>query len=197
MGQGFPQELQKKFYNVLGVISKQTYKNAYLGIGNEYETYLLLDDSTVTIPTRIYFIDDEKAYDTLEDRDERLIYDCFFTRSSDGYVRQKHLRNLLAEDFPEWCMPYIWKLSSEYVVEILDDIYKGMRTRDNTQFRAFCANNPYMFRRFYTRMVSYWNEFYRQDCYRFHDYVGYRLYKECFGYNRKYERISLKEGEQL
>lgn len=94
-------------------------------------------------------------------------------------------------------MPYILKLSAEYVVEILDDIYKGLRTRDNTQFRAFCANNPYMFRRFYTRMVSYWNEFYRQDCYRFHDYVGYRLYKECFGYNRKYERISLKEGEQL
>lgn len=77
MDQGFPQELQKKFYNVLGVISKQTYKNAYLGIGNEYETYILLDGSTVTFPTRIYFKDDEKAYDTLEDRDERLIYDCF------------------------------------------------------------------------------------------------------------------------
>ena len=45
MGQGFPQELQKKFYNELGVISKQTYKNAYLGIGNEYETYILLDGS--------------------------------------------------------------------------------------------------------------------------------------------------------
>ena len=94
-------------------------------------------------------------------------------------------------------MPYILKLSAEYVMEILDDIYKGLRTRDNTQFRAFCANNPHMFRRSYTRMVSYWNEYYRYECYRFHDYVGYRLYKECFGYSRKYERLTLKEGEQL
>ena len=53
MGQGFPQELQKKFYNVLGVISKQTYNNVSCGMGDEYETYLLLDDSTVTFPVRI------------------------------------------------------------------------------------------------------------------------------------------------
>ena len=197
MGQGFPQELQKKFYNVPGKISKQTYNNVSCGIGDEYETYLLLDSSTGTIPARIYFIDDEKAYDKLEDKEEKLIYDCIFTRSCDGYVRQRHLRNILADDFPEWCMPYILKLSAEYVVEIIDDIYRGLRTRDNTQFRAFCANNPYMFRRSYTRMVSYWNEFYRQECHRFHDYVGYRLYKECFGYSRKYERLTLKEGEQL
>lgn len=197
MGQGFPQGLQKKFYNVQGKISKQTYNNVSCGIGDEYETYLLLDSSTVTIPARIYFIDDEKAYDELEDKEEKLIYDCIFTRSCDGYVRQRHLRNILADDFPEWCMPYIWKLSAEYVVEILDDIYKGLRTRDNTQFRAFCANNPHMFRCSYTRMVSYWNEYYRCECYRFHDYVGYRLYKECFGYSRKYERLPLKEGEQL
>lgn len=197
MGQGFPQELQKKFYNVPGKISKQTYNNVSCGIGDEYETYLLLDSSTGTIPARIYFIDDEKAYDELEDKEEKLIYDCIFTRSCDGYVRQRHLRNILADDFPEWCMPYILKLSAEYVVEIIDDIYRGLRTRDNTQFRAFCANNPYMFRRSYTRMVSYWNEFYRQECHRFHDYVGYRLYKECFGYSRKYERLTLKEGEQL
>ena len=197
MEQGFPQELQKKFYNVPGKISKQTYNNVSCGIGDEYETYLLLDSSTGTIPARIYFIDDEKAYDELEDKEEKLIYDCIFTRSCDGYVRQRHLRNILADDFPEWCMPYILKLSAEYVVEIIDDIYRGLRTRDNTQFRAFCANNPYMFRRSYTRMVSYWNEFYRQECHRFHDYVGYRLYKECFGYSRKYERLTLKEGEQL
>ena len=197
MDQGFPQGLQKKVYSVLGKISKKTYNNVSCGMGDEYETYLLLDSSTVTIPARIYFIDDEKAYDELEDKEEKLIYDCIFTRSCDGYVRQRHLRNILADDFPEWCMPYILKLSVEYVVEIVDDIYKGLRTRDNAQFRAFCANNPYMFRRSYTRMVSYWNEFYRQDSYNFHSYVGYRLYKECFGYSRKYERLTLKEGEQL
>lgn len=189
---GFPQELQNKVHNVLEKMCLKTYNNISHGITDEHETYLLLDGSTVTIPARIYFIDDEKVYDELEDREEKLIYGCIFSRSCDGYVRQRHLKNLLADDVPQWYMPYILKLSSEYVVEILDDIYENMKARDNTLFQAFCENNPYLFRRSYTRMVSYWNEYYRQECYRFHNYVGYRLYKECFGYSRKYGRLSLR-----
>lgn len=185
--QGFPQGLQNKVYNVLGKMCKQTYNNISHGFSDACtnEEYLLLDGSTVTIPARVYFIDDEKVYDELEDTEEKLIYSCIFSRSCDGYVRQKHLRNILCYDFPLWCMPYILKLSSEYVVEIAYDIYECMKARDNTLFQAFCENNPYMFRRSYTRMVSYWNEYYRQECYRFHNYVGYKLYKECFGYSRK------------
>jgi len=33
-------------------------------------------------------------------------------------------------------------------------------------------------------MISYWNEYYRYDCYRFKDYIGKKLYSECFGYNK-------------
>ncbi len=113
-----------------------------------------------------------------------------YTRSCDGYVRQRHLRRIMEDDFPQWCMPYILKLSSEYVVEIIDDIYDYMKTRDNTSFQVFCKNNPYIFRNSYSRMVSYWNEFYRCRCYKFHNYVGYRLYKECLGYSRKNDSLT-------
>lgn len=52
----------------------------------------------------------------------------------------------MENDFPQWCMPYILKVSSEYVVEIIDDVYEYMKTRNNTSFQMFCKNNPYIFR---------------------------------------------------
>lgn len=184
---GFLHELQNKVHKVLGKMCLKTYNNISHGISDECtnEEYLLLDSSTITFPYRVYFVDDEKIYNELEDKEEKYIYSCIFTRSCDGYVRQKYLREILENDFPQWCMPYILKMSSEYVVEIIDDIYEYMKTRDNTLFQIFCENNIYMFRRSYSRMVSYWNEYYRDSCNKFHNYVGYRLYAKCFGYSRK------------
>lgn len=196
--QGFPNELQRNVHNVLSVVSTQTYNNVSKGYTDEYnnEQYMLLDGSTITFPYRIYFMDDEIGYSKLQNHEDKLIYDCIFTRSCDGFVRQKHLKNLFVEDMPEWCMPYILKLSSEYVKEIVADIYNFMRDKDNSLFQAFCAINPYLFRYEYSRMTSYWNEFYRNDCYRFHDYVGYKLYKQCFGYSRRFDKLNRKLQRQ-
>lgn len=190
--EGFPIELQKVVHNVLGSISIQTYNNIAKGYTAEFnnEQYVLLDGSIITFPYRIYFIDDEIAYSKLKSNEEKMIYDCIFTRSCDGFVRQKHLKRLLIDDMPEWCMPYVLKLSSEYVKEIVEDIYGFMRDKDNSLFQVFCDINPYMFRYAYSRMTSYWNEFYRNDCYRFHDYVGYKLYKQCFGYSRRFDKLN-------
>lgn len=187
---GFPYQLQDYVHNVSDRICLKTYNNIPRGISDDCrnEEYLLLDGSTVSFPYRIYFMDDEMIYNELEDGEEKFIYSCIFTRSCDGYVRQRHLRKILTEDYPQWCMPYILKLSSEYVIEIINDIYEYMEIGDNTLFQLFCANNPYMFRYSYSRMASYWNEYYRGCCYKFHNYVGYRLYKQCFGYSKKYDK---------
>ena len=189
---GFPLELQSELHNVLRVISTQTYNNFSKGYTEEdnNEEYVLLDGSIIAFPYRVYFLDDESIYSKFNSREERLIYDCIFSRSYDGYVREKHLKNLLIDDMPEWCMPYVLKLSSEYVKEIVEDIYIFMNDKDNILFQAFCDLNPYMFRYAYSRMTSYWNEFYRSDCYRFHNYVGYKLYKNCFNYSRRFERLN-------
>lgn len=189
--QGFPIELQKEVHNVLRIISTKTYNDISIGYTDEYnnEQYILLDGSIITFPYRIYFVDDENAYSMLNSKKEKRIYDCIFSRSCDGFVRQKHLNNLLVDDLPEWCMPYVLKLSSEYVIEILDDIYGFMSNRDNSLFQVFCELNPYMFRYAYSRMTSYWNEFYRNDCYKFHDYIGYKLFNQCFGYSKRYDNL--------
>lgn len=189
---GFPCELQEMVHTVLDVISLKTYNNISMGYTDEFnnEEYILLDGSAICFPYRIYFFDDVKAYNKLISKEEKYIYDCIFTRSCDGYVRQKHLNNILIDDMPEWCMPYILKLSSEYVEEIVSDIYNYMELRDNSVFQMFCENNPYMFRYAYSRMTSYWNEYYRGKYYKFHNYVGYKLYKECFGYSRKFDNLN-------
>ena len=188
--EGFPVYLSTALHHVLENMSKATYNNISIGYTNESnnEQFELLDGSMIQFPYRIYFVDDDELYHRLSAQEERLIYHCIFTRSCDGHIREKHLRAILDVDYPEWCMPYILKLSAEYVVEILDIIYVSLKDKDNLLFQAFCQNNPYIFRYYHNRMISYWNEFYREQCYRYHDYVGYKLYKECLGYTRRNDR---------
>lgn len=189
--QGFPLELSGTLHKVLGVISSQTYNNISKGYieGDNNEEYILLDGSNITFPYRIYYVDNECVYNKLDSIEEKLIYDCIFSRSSNGHVREKHLRNLLIDEMPDWCMPYILKLSSEYVKEIVEVIYIYMSDKDNSLFRAFCEMNPYMFRYSYSRMTSYWNEYYRCECFEFHNYVGYKLYKKCLNYSRRFDKL--------
>ncbi len=189
--EGFPICLQDKLHTVLGRVSTKTYNNTSLGYTDtpNNEQFALLDGSMIQFPYRIYFIDDGLS-DWLYGVEEQLIYHCIFTRSCDGYVREKHLKAILEMDYPDWCMPYVLKLSSEYVVEILNVIYASMRNADNSLFQAFCQNNPYLLKCYHSRMISYWNEYYRKQWYRYHDYVGYKLYKECFGYMKSNDDCS-------
>lgn len=189
--EGFPVYLRKEVHNVLGVLSTKTYNNVRNGcLDMDWnEDYILLDGSKIAFPYRIYFLDEQEAYDKLNTKEEKMIYHCIFTRSCDGYVREKHLKAILEGDFAEWCFPYILKLSGEYVVELLEIIYAAFRNRDNSLFQAFCMNNPYVFRYCHSRMISYWNEYYRGKYPKYRNYVGRFLYRECFGYTKDYDRL--------
>lgn len=189
---GFPRYMSEEMHNVLRNISIKTYNNVSIGYteSNSNEECQLLDGSVIEYPYRMYFVDDENLYHNLRSKEEQLIYHCIFTRSCNGYVREKHLKAILEEDFPEWCIPYILKLSSEYIVEIVELIYEFLKEKDNSMFQAVCQNNPYLFRYYHSRMISYWNEFYRDYCNQYHNYVGHKLYKECFGYQKRMDFIT-------
>ncbi|WP_162921657.1 hypothetical protein [Listeria costaricensis] len=112
---------------------------------------------------------------------------AIFSRSYDGFVRQKHLHVLTTTDFPEWAraIPYIVKICDEYVVEILQMVYQDWARRDTTLLKKFCATSQSVCYRSYQRMVSYWNEYYRNDCFKFQKYVGRKLFMEYFGMTHK------------
>ena len=121
--EGFPKELNNACLHTVPKISNKTVNNVSCGILDEYnsdkETYYLTDGSEIRFPYRIYFEDDDNAYKELNGL-EKSIYDCIFTRHCHGRIREKHLRNLLTAGMNEWFMPYILRLSSEYVIEMFD-----------------------------------------------------------------------------
>jgi len=90
----------------------------------------------------------------------------------------------LSVDFPDWSIPYIVKVCDEYVIEILQLVYEELKGKDTEAIKYFCKNNRQAFCKSYNRMISYWNEFYRNDCYRYENYIGSKLFIECFGAKR-------------
>lgn len=111
---------------------------------------------------------------------QALIFHAFLSRSHNGFIREKHLRELLKSEVPEWLFPYILKLSDEYVVPILELIYAYWKNRNCEKIKGFCRLNRSSFVRSYDRMASYWDAGYGP----FHQYVGRKLFLECYGYQQ-------------
>lgn len=182
---GFPAELSKDVYKVVKHIPIGTYNNINSSV-TELRYNYTLNGGLIKIPYRIYLPD--TATMKLNDQ-QRTIAHCLFSRSCDGYVRQKHIEALLAADYPDWAIPYIVKVCDEYVVEILEAVYAKISPQNNERLKRFWQENAKLFYISYQRMASYWNEFYRGQRYRFHQYIGRKLFRECFGYSRKFAKI--------
>lgn len=188
MFRAFPVELGYDVSKVLGVISTRTYNDCKIGVTDYGSSYLLLDGESVSIPYRVYYLDEcISKYDILT-FNQKMIYHAIFTRSCNGFIREKHIRAILQEDFPEWVIPYIIKVSDEYVMEILETVYLALKDRDTERIKAFCRLNIKSFLYSHDRMISYWSEFYRGRCYFYKNYVGKQLFEECFGYTRSMEK---------
>ena len=166
--------------NSLTVTSK-----AYSGAlySDETTEWSLLSGEKIEIPYRVY-LSDKLIFQNKLTAQQQVIYHCIFSRSYDGYVRQKHIEALLDSDTPEWAMPYIVKICDEYVKEILDTVYQKLQGRNCETYKALCQRNFDYFKLGHCRMISYWNEYYRYDYYRYKEYIGKKLYGECFGYNK-------------
>lgn len=187
----FPIELKDDVKYVSSNISNKTYSNVGIGASAVQSSWILLDNQEITFPYRIYYIDNIDKLNKKFTPEQMVVYHCIFSRSCDGYVREKHIKALLSCDLPAWAIPYIIKVSDEYVIEILESIYQSLKNINTDDFKAICHKNLQSFLYGHDRMISYWNEFYRTQCYKYHNYVGYQLYKECYGYNRSLEKLRI------
>lgn len=185
---GFPARLYEDAAIVLSRISRNTYHDIPIKETGKTCTYTLPDRQTVSFPYRIYYVDTYEDLCSGLSWTQRMICHAIFTRSFDGYIREKHVRAILMEDYPDWCFPYILKLSDEYVAEILELIYHEMAGKNTDRMKSFCRLNMNSFLLSHDRMISYWNEFYRHNCFHYRDYIGRKLFSECFGYTRSMER---------
>ncbi|MEE1672029.1 hypothetical protein RCR19_42205 (plasmid) [Streptomyces sp. WAC07094] len=135
---------------------------------------------TVTIPYRIYH--DEPNADVVRSLPgiQQVILHCLYSRHCDGRVRQRHLEQIVWLD-EAWVVPFVVQLAGEYVVEILEAIYRGLPglgVPDSVQrglYGEFIARNPAFFASTERRVVSYWSCYYRWKYPEFGTYPGSSL----------------------
>ncbi len=188
----FPDYLYDDVSTVLNLLSIESEAyNPSLCISSNFGQYKLLNDIEVRIPYRIY-ISDAIQDILLLSQTQQVIYHCIFSRSHNGYKRQKHIEAILENELTDWCMPFVLMISGEYVVEILNVLYDKLYQKNNDNLKAFCRRNLQTFLYTHARMISYWDCFYRAEWYNYNQYIGKKLFSECFGYTKSMEKICKK-----
>ncbi|MEI5909564.1 hypothetical protein WAK64_21305 [Bacillus spongiae] len=179
---GFPVHLRDDVTKIIKLISSMPYNNSTIGESQDIDEYVQ-DDIVIKFPYRIYYIDNSDKYIDSLNVQQKMILHCIYSRSCDGFVRQKHLKLLLMMDYENWAIPYIVKICDEYVIEIVEMTYEILKERDTEEIKKFCLENNALFYKSYNRMISYWNEYYRLKYNNFQEYVGRKLFEDCFGYS--------------
>lgn len=186
---GFPNELREDVTKVVSMIPERTYGEPGSSTSEENIEYYQ-EGIEVKFPYRMYHINISDEIINKLSLQQQIILHCIYSRSCDGFVREKHLHSLLLMDYADWAIPYIVKVCDEYVIEIIETTYAILKEQDTERIKKFCYENVQSFCKSYDRMTSYWNEYYRDRCYDFRQYIGRKLFRECFGYCRALERQS-------
>ena len=95
----------------------------------------------------------------------------------------------MGADKHEWVKPYIILAAGEYVIEITDMLYKEIDREKNPEYREICKLNFENIRILHAKMITYWAEFYRFECYYYKNYVGKKLFSEIFGMRRSGQKV--------
>jgi hypothetical protein len=135
---------------------------------------------TVSIPRRIYSGELDPALERSLTGTQRVIAHCLYSRHHDGYVRQRNYE-LLMDSAEPWVAPFVVHLAGEYVLEILEDIRRGLGgltvpgSVERRLYGEFIVRNPAFFARTERRVVSYWTCYHRGKYPTFGRYPGSEL----------------------
>ena len=176
----FPNSLKEDVTLVSKLISDSSYLDETNGDNvSGYINFKLLNTENIKLPNRVYFKD--LANVEYLSKQQKLIYYCIFSRSCDGFVRENSLKQILSMEYEDWCLPYIIKLADEYIIEILDIIYAHIKDNNCEKFaKMFNLNKDYA-QIAKSRMISYWNEYYRHNFPQLNNYIGAKLFSDYFG----------------
>lgn len=193
----FPKSLEQDLDIVLNVIPFAN-NNIKLSGGNIHKVENLIFDNSqivklsnedLAIPYRVYFNEPEEQEEKKLTTRQRIILNCIYLKHHDGFVRQKRLEKLngLSE---YWITPFMFQLLGEYVVEILDVVDKQIDNEILENFKRFAIDNPKYYIQTESRMISYWNEYYRKANPKLNSYVGRIIFDKI-----KFKKIGLNLDE--
>lgn len=132
-------------------------------------------DDHLVIPYRVHYEGSEESGKSLTGV-QRTMYACLLTRHHDGHVRQRELQRILMVAEP-WVVPFVFQLTGEYVIEILNTCEAHLHELDPVLYGTFIRENPRYFQATRDRMISYWDCCYRWQYPRKTDYVGFRIFE--------------------
>jgi hypothetical protein len=120
-----------------------------------------------------------RGWEELSPVQHRILH-CLYTRHHDGFVRQRHLEQIVGSAQP-WVVPFVLQIVGEYVVELLLAIRGGLANLDtpgtaqHMVYGRFIAANPDFFHLTRQRVASYWDCYYRGLYADRRHYPGYTI----------------------
>jgi hypothetical protein len=98
---------------------------------------VLVENEWLDLAGRIYNPERDDATFAAEAPLVQAVMSCVYSRSHDGYIREKYLRRILTLTHP-WTAPFVFQLVGEYVVEITKIIADNSAAwLAHEQYRAF------------------------------------------------------------
>ncbi|GEM_PF-882673 len=178
----FPEKLQSDLNVVLKILpfenskikwcNRKTYQIENLIHENELK--LKLENEILTIPYRLYFDEPNPELEKSLTENQKDILNCIYLRHYNGYLREKRL-SLLSKNSDKWTVPFIIQLIGEYVYELLPIIDKKVNTHTLDFYADFIDKNPKYWQQTESRMISYWNEYYRLKFPKLKKYLGFEI----------------------
>lgn len=142
-----------------------------------HETFLTvqLDKEILNIPYRLYFNEPDKEDEAKLTDTQKTILNCIYLRHHNGHLRESRLRKLLDKN-DNWIIPFTFQLLGEYVLEILEVLDKHVNDKNIDNYQRFTKENPKYWQQTESRMISYWNEYYRRPKFPIlKNYIGQQL----------------------
>lgn len=146
---------------------------------------ILLNKERIIIPHRIYHSELDNVSLLQLDSRQHIILSCLYTRHHNGYVREKHLKNIIRCN-EIWVFPFIFALIGEYVIEILQFIYNYLSSLDKDSLRLFTTENEEFLDLTRQRIISYWYAYFYREYFPFKNHIGYKILSELSLWNSIY-----------
>lgn len=175
----FPDKLDKDLEIVLDIIPLDN-DHVKLSDGNihkvenliyDYFKDIKLDNENLSIPHRVYFNEPNRDKENTLTDVQKAILNCIYLKHHNGFVRQKRLEQL-GKNCQYWTTPYTFQLLGEYVLEILEVLDEQLDDNKLENYKRFMTENLKYYQQTESRMISYWNEYYRRRFPKLKTYVG-------------------------
>ena len=136
---------------------------------------VILEKEELNIPMRMYFNEPAAEQEEILTDLQKVILNCFYLRHHNGFIRQKRLA-LLINKTEYFIIPFTFQLLGEYVIEILETLELQINSTTVENYVKFIQENKKYTMQTESRMISYWNSYYRQRFPKLKQYIGTNIF---------------------